>query len=125
MTTPILQITEIANGQVDQYLTVNEAIRILEAAANNVLSVDLSASDYSVTNVAPDFEMLRYFMFSASGNTVARTITFSASKRNFSVQNGGTFDLSVTIGATTLTVPAGDAHLFYCDGTTDGLLKID
>lgn len=125
MTTPILKITEVSNGQIDQYLTVNEAIRIMEAASNDVLEIDLSSGNKAVTNLAPNYEMLRYFMFSCSGNTVAREVTFSGNKRNFSVLNGGTVGLSVTIGTTTITVPAGDAYLFYCDGTANNLTRIE
>ncbi len=123
MATPILKITEVANGQVNQYLTINEAVRSLEAAANDFLEVDLSADDAAITNIAPDYEMLRYQVFRATGNAVARAITFSANKRAFKVDNAGTFALGVTIGATTLSIPIGELHSFYADGTTDGLKR--
>jgi len=123
MTTPILKITEIANSQVDQYLTVNEAIRIMEAASDGLLIVDLSSDDATITNVAPDFEMLRHKTFAAEGNSVARSITFSANQRSFNVDNRGSAALDVIIGATTVSVPAGDMFAFYADGTADGLKR--
>ena len=123
MTTPILNITEVANGQVDQYLTINEAVRNLEAAANASLTVDVSVSNAAVTNLVPDFDMLRYGVFRSSGNAVARSITFSANLRSFKVHNSGTFALDVIIGATTVSVPVGDLYSFYADGTTDGLQR--
>ena len=123
MTTPILNITEVANGQIDQYLTINEAVRILEAAANALLLVDVSSGNATVTNLTPDFDMLRYGVFRSSGNAVARSITFSANLRSFKVDNAGTFALDVIIGATTVSVPIGDMYSFYADGTTDGLQR--
>ena len=123
MTTPILKITEVANNQVDQYLTVNEAMRIMEAASDGFLAVDLSSADATITNAAPDFEMLRYKTFAAEGNTVARSITFSANQRSFNVDNRGSAAVDVIIGATTVSVPAGDMFAFYADGTTDGLKR--
>ena len=123
MTTPILKITEVANNQVDQYLTVNEAMRIMESAGDGFLVVDLSSVDANITNVAPDFEMLRYKTFAAEGNTVARSITFSANKRGFNVDNRGSAALNVIIGSTTVSIPAGDMYSLYADGTTDGLKR--
>ena len=123
MTTPILQITEVANGQIDQYLTINEAVRILEAASDGFLPVDLVAGNALITNLAPDFEMLRHQVFRAENNTVARSITFSANERSFKVDNTGTAALDVILGATTISVPAGDLYAFYADGTVDGLKR--
>jgi hypothetical protein len=123
MTTPILKITEIANNQVDQYLTVNEAMRIMEAASDGFLSVDLSSADATITNVAPNFEMLRYKTFTAEGNTVARSITLSANQRSFNVDNRGSAALDVIIGSTTVSIPAGDMYSLYADGTADGLKR--
>ena len=123
MTTPILKITEIANNQVDQYLTVNEAMRIMEAASDGFLAVDLSSANATITNVAPGFEMLRYKTFSAEGNTAPRSITFSANQRSFNVDNRGSAVVYVIIGVESVSVPAGDMYAFYADGTADGLKR--
>lgn len=120
MSTPILDITELANGQVDQYLTANEAFRLLEAAGNDYEAVDLSTSDAALTSV----QLVQHAMFMTSGNTVARTLTVPASKRLFLVSNGGSAELTVAVGATSIAVGAGTAGLFYGDGTADGLISI-
>lgn len=117
MSTPILDIPELANGQVDQYLTANEAFRDLEAAANAVESIDLSAGDETLT-----LEQLRSAgMFVCSGHTVARTLTVPGLTRFFCVANGGTGDVDVTVGSTAITVSSGSMRAFFADGTTDGL----
>lgn len=123
MTTPILKITEVANGQIDQYLTYNAALQQIEAAANDVLSIDMSAGNGTVTNTTP-FNMLRYGVFKTTGNTVARTLTFSANKRVFIVHNSGSAALDVIIGTKTISVPATTAYRFYCDGTTNSLTRV-
>ena len=123
MTTPILKITEVANNQVDQYLTVNEAMRIMEAASDGFLAVDLSSADANITNSAPNFEMLRNKTFATEGNTVARSITFSANQRSFNVDNRGSAAVDVIIGVESVSVPAGDMYSFYADGTADGLKR--
>lgn len=122
--TQILHLLEMQSGQTNLYLVSNEGITNLERAANDVLEVDLSAGDDSVSNAAPDYEMLRYAVFKTTGNTVARELTFSAQKRVFIVHNSGSFALDVTIGATTVSVPATTAYRFYADGTADGLVRV-
>lgn len=118
MTTPILELEELANGQVDQYLVVNAALRALEAAANDILEVDLSAGNAALTA-----EQYRGFgVFRSTGNTVARELTLQAIKRMIMVHNSGSFSLDVTLGTTTIAVAAGVARMFYSDGTTDGLI---
>ena len=66
MTTPILQITEVANGQVDQYLTVNEAMRIIEAASDIV---------YIYDGISPNVKA----SFQRRATGVGQGITFSTS----------------------------------------------
>lgn len=120
MTTPILGIPEVATNQVNQYLTVNEAIRLLEGASNDNYSVNLAAGDVTIT--ATEFN--KRFMFISSGNTVARIFTVLVSKRFFAVKNGGSFALSVKLGTTTISLAAAASGLFYCDGTANGLFNI-
>lgn len=120
MTTPILQIPEVANNQVNQYLTVNEALRSLEAAMNDFLPVNLSAGNKTVSLA----EFVNYFLFRCSGNSVARNIDFPLGKRFFAVLNSGTASLSVRMGAITISLPAGASAFFYTDGTVSGLFKI-
>lgn len=120
MTTPILGIPELTDGQINQYLTCNEALRALESAANDLFSVNLSAANRSLTSL----EFSRSLFFVVSGNTVARSLTVPAVKRFFAVRNEGTFALSVVRGTTTVNLIPDDVALFYCDGTANGLLLV-
>ncbi len=120
MATPILDIDELANGQVDQYLTANASTRAIEAAANDFLSVDLSAGNATLTAA----QYRGYVLFRSSGNTVARDLTLQAIKRLVVVENGGTATLSVKLGTTTITISAGEAGLLYSDGTANGLTSV-
>ncbi len=124
MTTPILKIPEVADGQINQYLTYNDALRDLESSTNDFLVVDLTAGDYGVTNDSPTYIFSRYFLFKTDGNTVARSITVPSSKRFFAVQNGGSATLTVTSGSTSIGVTAGDTILFYHDGVANGLYAV-
>ena len=120
MATPILNITELANGQVDQYITANEMGRSLEAAGNDFLSVDLSAGNVALTAA----QYRGYVLFRSSGNAVARNLTLQAIKRLIVVHNNGTDILSVIVGSTTVAIPVAEAQLLYSDGTTNGLISI-
>lgn len=121
MATPILDIPELANGQVDQYITANEAFRLLEDAMADFLSVDLSSGNVTLTAA----QYRAYVLFRASGNTVARNLTLQAIKRLIIIDNSaGTATLSIIVGSTTLTLALGKKALVYTDGTTNGLISI-
>lgn len=124
MTTSILNIPEVADGQINQYLTYNQALRDLEASINDFYTVDLSAGNVTLTNATPDFIFSRYAVFKSSGNSVARILTVPQSKRLFIVNNGGTADLTVKRGSVEIVIEPGGASLFYCDGTTNGMIGI-
>lgn len=120
MTTPILGITELFDGQIDQFSTVNTALRMLEASQNDVHEVDLSSADGSVTLA----ELQQHYMIVGSGHTVPRTLTVPEAKRQFAVRNTGTDTLTVSIGTTDVVVPADTAYLLYADGTANGLVRV-
>jgi hypothetical protein len=120
MATPILNITECATGQVDQFVIYNEALRLLEKATQGFALVDFSAGDVPLT--LDEFRAV--FLFRSSGNTVARDFTLPANKRSFAVHNNGSATLSIKLGSTTLTLAAGASANYYSDGTTNGLMKI-
>lgn len=129
MTTPILKITEAANGQVDQYLTYNEALRALESSTNNFYVVDMSSGDVTLTDAANVDPALNYIfsrnqVFRTTGNTVARVLTVPQTKRLFVVQNAGTFALTVKRGTTEISLNAALSAIFYSDGTADGLSAV-
>ena len=121
MTTPILGITELSDGQVNQFSTCNSALRALEAAANDYLDIDLS----SASNTLTPGEFQSAVIFRVSGNTVSRSVTLPANKRIFVISNGGSATLDVIIGSTTLTISASKSRMFYADGTTNGLALMD
>jgi lysophospholipase L1-like esterase len=120
MTTPILGIPELADGQIDQFATANEALRALESAGNDFAAVDLSSGDVALTSS----QFAADAVFRSSGNAVARTLTVPAAKRLFIVHNGGSASLSVIRGSASISVPSGEARLLYADGTTNGLLSV-
>jgi len=120
MATPILNITELFNGQVDQFAIVNQALRALESATQDFLEVDLASANATLT--AADFRA--YYLFRAKNNTVARDLTLPANKRNFAVQNTGSATLSIKLGSATLTLAAGSSAIYYADGTANGLIKL-
>ena len=119
-TTPILGITELADGQIDQFITANEAFEALEAASNDFLAVDLTSGDVVLTGA----QFTDYFFFRCSGHSVVRALTVPQSKRFFAVQNLGTEAVNVTRGTSTATVAVGQAGIFYTDGTANGLVAI-
>ena len=120
--TPILEITELAVGQVDQFATANAAFRALEAAANAVLTLTISGA---VTLTKDQF--LRNAVFVCQGHTAAQNLTVLASMRKFTVHNKGTSSgvLNVVLGSTSIALAVGSAPAnFYTDGTANGLFKI-
>jgi len=119
MTTTILGITEVSDGQINQYITYNEALRDIEASTNDFFAVDLTTGDAVLTSD----QFNRAFLFKASGNAVPRSITVPQSKRSFAVFNGGSSDLTVIRGSTNHTLSDGTGGSFSTDGTTDGLIN--
>lgn len=120
MTTPILGIPEVSDGQVDQFLVYNNALRSLEASTNDFLSVSLASADLTLSSA----QFTSVQVFRTTGNAVTRTLTVPASKRLFIVNNGGSAALNVTRGSTTFSVSAGNYSTFYTDGTTNGLAVV-
>lgn len=121
MTTSILKITEIADGEINQYLRVNQAFRDIESACNSTYVVDLVSADSTVTNAEPDYIFSRNFIFVAINNTVARIINMPEGKRAYSVVNTGSADLKVKRGTTEVAIAAGSSAILYQDGTANGL----
>lgn len=121
MATPILGLNELADGQIDQFLAVNENSLRIEDASNASIAVDLSAGDYTLTAA----EFAGYFLFQSTGNAVSRTLTVPQSIRIFAVLNGGSATLNIARGTTTLTIAAGKTRIYHTDGTANGLVLLD
>ena len=115
-----LSVPDLAAAQNQKEVTINAQKNQLSGAIADFISVDLSAGDHTLTTAEFTFAM----GFASTGNTVARTMNVPAIKRAlFYVQNGGSFNLSVTRGTTTLTVPPGGVGFFQTDGTANGLIS--
>jgi len=125
MTTPILGITELSSGQIDQFATANEAFRALESAGNGVLAIVFSAvSPINITTLT-NAEFGGYGAFICSGQTAIATVNLPSSSpqygRLFSVINSGSFDVVVVGaggGSPGLSVSAGQMRVIYTDGVS-------
>lgn len=124
----LLKFLLLANGQVDQYLTANEAMSGIAAAFNDCLDVDLSGGPVTLTTTEPPSaigELFAYFVFKCSGHTSAEDLVIPANKRFFAVLNDdATYDVNVVVGSTSIAVSASSGKLFYADGTADGLFAL-
>jgi len=116
-----LSTPDVAASQNQKEVTINAIKNQIAAALSDFLSVDLSGGDHTLSAT----EFTSYMGFATTGNSVARTLNIPATKRAlFYVQNGGTHDLSATVGSTTLTVPVGSVAFFQTDGTANGLVSV-
>lgn len=108
-----LSLPQVAPNQNQKEVTINDQAQGLDAAITEVLQVDLSSGSKILTNA----EFTRHFLFVGAGQTVAATLTVPSVKRFFAVQNAGGFDLSVSVGSSSVTVPAGKSALIYSNGS--------
>ena len=121
MATPILDIVEIADGQVDQYAVANTAFRDLEKSTNDYLTVDMSSGTVAPT----DAEFREAFAFICSGQTADTELTIPNIKRCFAVINSdSTYEVDVTKGSTVIAVALSSNGLFYSDDNANGLWQI-
>lgn len=117
---PILAIPEIGPTQNNKYLTHNNAISALEAAANDIYTnAAVGAGPLALT----ESQASRYFVYTLSGATGAYIVTFPATintnnaKRVFAVRNADTVD-ALTIKASTgsgatVVLDPGEAAVIY------------
>jgi hypothetical protein len=117
---PILAIPLVAPTQADKTTTLNDMILDIEGAANDQLTVDMSAGNVTLT--APQYT--RFNVFNCTGLTANRnlvvpmTIAGNPAKRVFAVRNNSAFSVIVG-GATgaTVTVLAGNGAIVQNNGT--------
>lgn len=115
-----LDLTQMTSNQIDKHVTNNDGNGELDAALTESLDVDFTSSDATLS----DTDFRRHFEFNATNLSTARTLTVPNIKRFFFVNNeSGTDTLTVVRGATSIVIEAGENGLFYCDGTTDGLIQ--
>ena len=119
MSTPNLAIPHIAAAQNQKEVTANDAFDRLDEAISGRLTVDLAASDVTLT--ASQFR--RHVAFAAVNVTSGRELVLPAIRRLFLVDNSaGAAALVVRQGSTTVSVPAGASQLLHTTGTTGGLV---
>lgn len=118
MTTPILAINELANNQVNQFITANEAFRALESAMRGFLLLDFSTGNISLTQS----DLGSAFLFRATANTLVRNLEIPAVSGFFAVQNLGSATLNIIRGSTSLELAAGQIKLYFSDGSVNGLV---
>lgn len=117
-----LDLPTIAANQDQKEQTSNDADAQLDGALTDILSCDLSAGNFSL--IASDFQS--HLSFETTGNTVARNFTVAQKKRAlFIITNGGTADVSVIRGSTTLLLAPNETGHFSTDGTSNGIKKIN
>lgn len=120
MATTNLSIPLIAESQQDKATTLNNALEAVDGLLTNSLTVDLSGGNVSLTSN----QFTQNLAFVASGMTATRELTVPDIERGlFVVDNsgGGGFDLTVTKGATSFTLPDGKVVFFQSGAGTDDL----
>ncbi len=99
--------------------TLDEIIQ----GVSDPFDVDLSSGNVTLT----DDEYVLNFTFQCTGHSVARDLTLNASLKKYCIiDNQGTAAgiVSFINGSTTRTIEVGEIATFYCDGTTNNLIKI-
>ena len=119
MSTANLAIPHIAAAQNQKEVTANDAFDRLDEAITGRLTVDLAASDVTLT--ASQFR--RHVAFAAANVASGRELVLPAIRRLVLVDNtAGAAVLVVRQGSTTVSVPAGGLQLLHTTGTTGGLV---
>ncbi|WP_192355578.1 hypothetical protein [Mesorhizobium mediterraneum] len=115
-----LNLPAIADGQADgQWQTSNDGNAALGNALADIYTVDFTAGNVTLTSA--QFRSANIFI--GSNLSATRVLTLPAVKRPFWVYNPDAADsITVTKGATTVSVGPLKLALCYTDGTTDGLV---
>jgi hypothetical protein len=117
MSTPILNIPQIAPTQADKTTTLNDMMLAIEGATQDQLSVSLTG-DVTLTT----YQFTRYVCFVVAP-TSAHSLIIPSSKRVFVVRNNGSADCTVGYTAGTgITVAAGNGAIIQSDGSNISLL---
>jgi hypothetical protein len=117
-----LDLPQIAGNQNQKEVTANDQAGDLDAALTEVLAVDMSGGNVTLT--ATQFR--RNMCFAVFGQTASRDLTIAAVKRGiFIVENtDATYPVVVKKGSTSITVDPLDAAIFKTDGTTNDLATV-
>ncbi len=111
---------EVAAGQNQKEVTINDADGRIDAAITEFLTSDYTSGDVTLT----DSQFQQAVRFVSSNLSVARALNLPEVKKLFIVDNtAGTAALTVTQGTTTIVLPIGGVGIFYTDGTANGLVR--
>lgn len=113
--TPDLHLPLVAPNQDQKEATINTALAILEASANDAVTISLSSGNVTLN----DDQYTKYFLHKFSGHTVARTVNLPNTRRWFAAENLGSasITLQVTGGAgASVEIAAGKVGLIVSDG---------
>lgn len=101
-TSTILAIDEVAEGQANKHVTINEAFAALEQAMNAPLAVSFSAGNVTLTEA----QLTRNFLIICSQQSAARELripdkiqTVNQTARFIAVRNTGSYDITVLSSA--------------------------
>lgn len=118
-----LNLDQLAVNQASKEATINSATAQLDAALTEVLAVDVTAANQSVTLA----NMRRNQLITVTGATVAgRTVTLAAVKRTILVRTDvtNTKPVAIVVGSTSIPVAPGSLVILSMDGTTNGLVSL-
>jgi hypothetical protein len=119
-TTSNLLVTHIETAQAQKEVTANQAFEAFDDAICEILAIDLTSGNATVTSA----QITRALLLDVSGvATTGRTVTVPQGKRAFLVRAsaGNSDPFSVVRGSTSIAMAPGRIALFYSDGTANGL----
>jgi hypothetical protein len=122
-----LSIEQLAENQAAPEVTVNDANASLESALADILNVDLTSANVTITALQYKRHIcFRCFGVGTAGRTV--TITTPATQRGlvlFESDSANTDDISLILDATTLTLKPGRVYAVRTTGVADGVIARD
>jgi len=122
-----LNLDQLATNQASPEVTVNDANAQLDAAITEILDLDLTAADATVT-LAQWREHVLFRVIGADGSAVGDTVNLPQGKRGFVLiqsDEANVDPVDVVRGSVTYVIQPGHLYLAYCDGTTDQLIMRD
>lgn len=114
-----LNLTQVADGQANPEVPVNDKGGELDAALTETVIID-ATNDVTVTSA----QYRRCIRLVVTPTGSAKTVTVPAVKRLLVIKNDGANDVDVACGSTSFTLAAGTQSFIYTDGTTNGLEEL-
>lgn len=121
MSSPNLAIPLLASSQNNKYITVNNAIELLEAALCQFVTQAMTDANFTFPTGGGS-EILGNLAFKMTGTlTAGRNVIVPTNEKPYVFVNGTTGGHAITIktpSGTGIAIPAGTNYvLLYCDGT--------